>query len=49
MVTVEIEPTNTALIVDLYQYNTGTHRRPRYHGSFEPKFLDGRGSSNFGR
>ena len=31
-----------------YQYNTGSHRRPRSHGSFDPKFLDGRGSTNFG-
>ena len=22
-----------------YQYNTGCHRSPRYHGSFGPKFL----------
>ena len=31
-----------------YQYNTGSHRRPRSHGSFDPIFLDGRGSTNFG-
>ena len=35
-------------IVKAYQYNTGSHRRPRSHGTFDPKFLDDRGSANFG-
>ena len=30
-----------------YQYNTGCHRSPISHGSFDPKFLDGRNSTNF--
>ena len=33
---------------NIYQYNTGFHRRPRSHGSFDQKVLDGRGSTNFG-
>ena len=31
-----------------YQYNTGSHRRPILHGSFDPNVLDGRGSKSFG-
>ena len=31
-----------------YQYHTGSHRRPICHSLFHPKFLDGRGSTNFG-
>ena len=35
------------LFLYTYQYNTGSHRRPRFHGSFDSKFLDGHGSTNF--
>ena len=31
-----------------YQYNTSSHRRPISHSPFDPKFLDGRGSTNLG-
>ena len=36
------------IIYQRYQYNTGSHRIPRSHGSFDPKVLDGHGYTNFG-
>ena len=36
------------LLLKAYQYNTGSHRIPISHGSLDPEFLDGRGSTSFG-
>ena len=48
LLTGTVESVTVFVNVETYQYNTGSHRRPRSHDSSDPKFLDGRSSTNFG-